>query len=810
MEQQNTHVQQNQHLLSSVAEEETIDFRKWFGKIILNWYFFAITCFIALSLAYVFNKRILPVSQIRSTVIVEGENTSQSAMMQMFMGSNLTMGGGNYYNSLVILPSFSLIEKTVDRLDLTVDYRKKTFFKEIPYYKNAPIVVTFGEVNPIVGNLSFEFEEQGDGFFFVSTEGVESQGVPSFEGTFKFGQTISTGYYSFEVEISNFHPDNLPDDQVDEDEGDYQVVFTYRSQLSLMKEFNKRLEVSDMIEDGGSVILVSMTSSNPARDIDFTNVLLDEFVNHNLNRKNEQAVKTIDFIEMQLQNIADSLLITENALEKFRKENRVMDISTQASTLIERVNELEQQRAMLRVKSNYYGYLKSYLDEGVEDALISPSTMGIEDPMVTKLVAELGEFQRRKIDYPKGTPSYTILENKIASVKKILQETTNNIIANSEMAMQSIDDRIALVQKEAENLPATERTLIGIERKFKVNDAYYTFLLEKLSEAQVTKASNTSDNVILDRPMVTERVNANKKKINYAIGLMMGLLIPFVFLVLGDVLDDRVHTKKDIEKVSKKPIIGMIARTKKEARVITFKYIKSGFTEGFRSIRTRIEFMAPDTKSISMMITSSLPGEGKSFVSINMAGVFGLSGKKTVLVGFDLRKPKATSYLGVHAEKGLSNYLAGKVELKDIIIRPESANFDFIPSGTIPPNPGELMTSEKMKDLFSYLREQYDVIVVDTPPTGVVADGLWISPYVDLNLFVVRHNYTDKNLLKEVLENAENNNIKNIALLVNDVVKEKERIPYVSKYILGGKYGYSYNYGYGYNYGYVDGGYVED
>ncbi len=809
MEQQPNNIHQNQHLLTSVAEEETIDFKKWFGKIIINWYFFAIACFIGLSMAYVFNKRILPVSNIRSTVIVESETTSQSAMTQMFLGSNLMMGGGNYYNSLVVIKSFSLIEKAVERLDLSVDYKNKTLFKDIPYYKNAPIVVTFGEVNPIVGNISFTFDEVDKNTFHVFTEGVESQNVPSFEGDFAYGQVISTPFYSFQIDKSEFHPDNQPQGDGENDD-DLSLLFKYRSKMNLMMEFSKRLEVSDMIEDGGSVILVTMTSQNPARDIDFTNVLLDEFVLHNLNRKNEQAVKTIDFIQKQLENIADSLLITENALEKFRKENRVMDISAQASTLIDRVNELEQEEAMLKVKSDYYNYLKEYLEKGGEKTLISPTTMGIEDPNVTRLVAELGEFQRKQIDYPEGTPAYKIQENKINSIKKILLETTNNIIANSEMAMRSINDRIALVEQEAKTLPATERKLIGIQRKFKVNDAYYTFLLEKLSEAQVTKASNTSDNVILDRPMVTERVNANKKKINYAIGLMLGLLVPFVILVLGDVLDVRVHTKKDIERITKKPLIGMIPRTKKEARVVTYKYIKSGFTEGFRSIRTRIEFMVPNTKSISVMVTSSLPGEGKSFISINMAGVFGLSGKKTVLVGFDLRKPKATSYLGVHAEKGLSNYLAGKVDLKDIIIRPEAANFDFIPSGTIPPNPGELMTSEKMKDLFGYLREHYDVIVVDTPPTGVVADGLWISPYVDLNLFVIRHNYTDKNLLKEVLENAENNNIKNVALLVNDVVKEKENIPFIGKAILGGKYGYSYNYGYGYNYGYVDGGYVED
>lgn len=808
MEQQNTNVHQN-HLLTSI-EEETIDFKKWIGKIIVNWYFFAIACFIGLSVAYVFNKSILPVSKIRSTVIVESETTSQSAMTQMFLGSNLMMGGGNYYNSLVILQSFSLVEKAVERLDLTVDYKKKTFFKEIPYYKNAPIIVTFGEVNPLVGNISFTFDELDDNSFHIFTEGVETNNVPSFEGDFKYGQTITTPFYSFQIEKSPYHPDKLPQTDEEVDDEDLSVVFTYRSKMSLMKEFSGRLEVSDMVEDGGSVILLTMTSNNPARDIDFTNVLLDEFVLHNLNRKNEQAVKTIDFIQNQLANIADSLLITENALEKFRKENRVMDISAQASTLIDRVNELEQEKAMLKVKSDYYNYLKEYLEKGDDNTLISPTTMGIEDPNVAKLVAELGEFQRKKIDYPEGTPTFKILENKIGSIKKILLETTKNIIANSEMAMKNINERTALVEQEAKTLPATERKLIGIQRKFKVNDAYYTFLLEKLSEAQVTKASNTSDNVILDRPMVTERVNANKKKINYAIGLMLGLLVPFVFLVLGDVLDVRVHTKKDIERITKKPLIGMIPRTKKEARVVTYKYIKSGFTEGFRSIRTRIEFMAPSTKSVAVMVTSSLPGEGKSFISINMAGVFGLSGKKTVLVGFDLRKPKATSYLGVHAEKGLSNYLADKVELKNIIIRPEAANFDFIPSGTIPPNPGELMTSTKMKDLFDYLRASYDVIIVDTPPTGVVADGLWISPYVDLNLFVIRHKYTDKNLLKEVLENAENNNIKNIALLVNDVIKEKERIPFIGKAILGGKYGYSYNYGYGYNYGYVDGGYVED
>lgn len=790
-------------VISSYREEDSIDFKKWFGKILMNWYYFGIACFIAFSIAYIMNKRVLPISKIRSTVIVEGENSSQSAMMSMFLGSDMLTSGGNYYNSIAILPSFSIIGRALDRLDFTVDYRKKTMFKEVPYYKNSPINVTFASVSPMVSNLEFALEDIDGVKYRLETEGVEDLGIPEFQGEFKYNEVVTTDWYTFEVEKTEFR-------EVEEEGKAYQVIFTYRSKMSLMKEFNTRLEVADLIEDGGSVIEILMNSSNPQRDIDFLNMLLDEFINNNLERKNIQAIKTIDFIQLQLQNIADSLSITENALEDFRTENRIMDISTQASTLIERVNELEQDRALLRVQNNYYKYLKEYLENGLDGELISPTVLGINDPVAGKLVAELAELQRKLIDLPKGSSSYRIIENKLQGTKRVLLETTKNIMVNSQIAMKSIDERMALVQREAAKLPSTERKLLGIERKFKVNDAYYTFLLEKLSEAQVTKASNTSDNIVLDVPMVIESVNKNKKKINYAIALMLGLFFPFLFMLINDVMDVRVHTKQDIEKVTKKPIVGMISRTKKEGRVLTYKYPKSGFSEAFRSLRTRIEFMARENDKISLMITSSLPGEGKSFISINIAGVFGLTGKKTVLLGFDLRKPKATTYLGVRVEKGLSNYLAGKAELKDIIIRPESANFDFIPSGTIPPNPGELMSSSKMKELFSALKEEYDVIIVDTPPTGVVSDGLWISPFVDMNFFVVRHNYTDKNLLKEVLDNADNNKLSEVALIVNDVVKSRERIPYVSRYLLGGKYGYSYNYGYGYNYGYIDGGYVED
>lgn len=796
-------IRNNQFDSNAVELEEGIDLKKWILKILLNWYLFAIALVVAFGVAYFINKQEVASYKVSTTVLIEefkrSNFTGAQSMMQGYMLGDYT----NVNNQVVILQSYNLIHNAVDKLELSVDYSYKEGFRILPFYQNSPIHVKFDSISDISGGLLYQVINIDGQRYVLRSDGNDD--VDPFEQEERYGSPVTVSGSKFTIHYNN-STEILP-----EEEPIYQ--FNYRSVESLVHEFNSRIKI-DYVMDEATIAEVSLTGPNIARDIDFLNTLTQEFLADNLKRKNQEAVRTIDFLDTQLVSISDSLHRAENRLQDFRSQNLVMDISSQARMLIERANALENEKANLKAKNNYYLYIKKYLINRYETGqLIAPTTMGIQDPLLTQLVKEMSELQNQKLQLGAKNPLHSVLKKKIETVRKSLLETTNSIISSSNMSIRDVENRLDEIQHQAEDLPATERQLLGIERKFSVNDSYYTYLLQKRSEAQIQQASNTPDNLVLDRAMLKEQVNSNKKKINFLIALVLGGGIPLLYLILMEYFNNRIQKKEDIEKLTTLPILGMIPHSQKEAKVYTVKFPKSTFAEAFRTIRTRLEFMTGDTdpnssKGKTIMVTSCVPGEGKTFVSLNLAGIFGLSGKKTALLGFDLRKPKIADVLGYNPSIGISNYLIGKASLDDIIHEHEDVNYDIIASGTIPPNPFELISSPRTKQFMTELKERYDYIIIDTCPVGVVSDAYLLAEYADVTLFVVRHDQSDKNLLKENLTLAQNNKVENIGILVNDVQFNNSAYRY-GRYVYGRRYGYGYGYEYGYGYGNYE-GYIED
>lgn len=786
--QNNYHLNQN---IPPIEEESSIDIKKWLIKIISNWYFFAVSI-IAFGIGcYYLNRTIDPLFKSNSTVLIE-EFKQRSMMGAQSVMQDFGVGAyRNVNNQIVLMSSYSMIKRAVEVLPLDVDYHFEEKFREYPYYKNSPINATFINRNIIPYGLTFSVKNTTNDKCILNIKGNET--FDNLNSEISYGDTVLLAGFSVIINKSDFFYDDMP-----------VVYFRYRSKESLISEFSSRMSI-DFVMDQATIVEVALTSPNPSRDVDFLNTLIQEFLNDNLERKNREAIRTIDFITTQLLGVADSLAISENSLQSYRSENNVIDISSQTNLLIQKANQLETNKSALLIKRDYYQYLKDYLAKNTDDAVVTPSTIGIDDAMLGAYIKQYTDIQFEKQMLAPKAPYQSVLTAKLEKTREALIESTQSAIENTNLSIADINNQLEQVQRLSEELPSKERQLLGIQRQLTVNDTYYTYLLQKRSEAQIQQASNSPDNMLIDKARTLGRTNRKKTRLNYIIALMLGGGLPLLWLILADVFNTKIKTKADIESITDLPILGSIAHKLSDSKIPTIDNPRSTFTESFRALRTRLNFMQGDNPALSIMVTSALSGEGKTFVAINLAGIFAISGKKTLLLGYDLRKPKIAEYLEEKQKHGLSNYFIGQDSLDDIII-PYRNNLDIIYSGTIPPNPGELSADiEKNEALFTELKKRYDYIIVDSTPVGAVADAFLIGQYVDTVLFIAKHNYTHKDILEECLKQLKHNNINSVGIVANDVSIKQSTYRY-GRYVYGKRYGYGYGNGYGYGYGSSYGG----
>jgi capsular exopolysaccharide synthesis family protein len=577
--------------------------------------------------------------------------------------------------------------------------------------------------------------------------------------------------------------------------GNTELYFQFRSRESLVSDFSGRLGFGYVVE-GSSVLQVSLVSETPDRDIDFINKLCDLFLADNLDRKNDAANKTINFIDVQLGLVAQSLSVSENEMTNFRQTNKIVDVSSLTSELIGKSTKFDSEQAALKLRETYLDYLTKYLKTNLADGtVIAPSSLGLNEPMLMALIQQINDLYTERSNVTEKNLYYAKYTRDIQSITVTINEVVKNMRAALDIEKADFNKRMAVVNKDIEDLPNKELAMNSIDRKYKMNDNYYTFFLQKKAESQILKASNTSDNNILDKARIMSVTNSGKKSKTTLIFLLFGILIPTVFVVLVELLNNTIRSTKDVEKNSPFPLIGAIRHTKSTDPLLVAKNPRSAFTEMFRVIRTRIEFIVQRKTNIAMMITSTESGDGKTYFAVNLAAIYSMASKKTILVDMDIRKPSVNQRFNIVQPNGVTNYLINQCTLDEVILHLPKVDFDILPAGSIPPNPGELIRSDKLIQLFAELRKRYDFIIIDTSPIGMVTDAYALAAISDVNLFVVRNNKTNKSFYKKLSAQLKLDNLQHVYTIINDVVDDGSRY---SKYKLY-KYAYLFGYSYGYN-----------
>lgn len=750
-----------------------------------NWYIFFVAALISGALAYLYNRYTMSTYRVNTNILIEeGNNSSVSETDRMLQGFGLRPGAQNLDNQMLILSSFTLVKRAIGELPFELDFYRKGFRKTASYYPVKPLLVIPDTDKTIPYNVEFSLKPLSK-----TKYSIEASKNSIFEldtiGTFGEKLSINKGSITLYSLPAMWDLISLTDKKLLNSR--QKIFFVFRDQESLTERYRRRVRVQTASRDG-TILNISLEGTNKEKNRVFLDKLTEVFLATSLEKKNFEAMRIIDFIDEQLVDVTDSLMIAENRLQEFRSRNRVMDISAQGQQIIQQAVELEDDRANLMLESNYYDYLTRYLSkENTQEVPIAPATMGIADPLLASMMQELADAQAEYLSGGVGekNPFQGQLQLRIRNTKQSLRETLQGIIEANKMALDENQAQIRTLNARASGLPVTERKLLGIERQFQLNNVLYTFLLQRKSEAQIQKASNKSDNELIDPARADRFPVAPNKRMIYLFALLAGLGIPFLTLLLADTLNDKIASEDELKTITGLPIAGHIPHSKLNYQTVVLNEPQSPVAEAYRSLRTRMQFFTRETPNPIILVTSSIPEEGKTFSAVNLASAYSLAEKKTVLVGFDLRKPKLSPDFGIPNGKGLSTFLIGKDKLEDVIHTTNYPNLDIIPSGPIPPNPAELSDSKKTLDLFKILKKKYDFVIVDTAPVGVVSDGFSLASVADANVIMVRDGKTMRRSLESTLADLRANGITRLSLLINDFKASK------------GSYKYSYNNRYG-------------
>lgn len=762
------------------ASANSIDVKRIIYHAITKWYLIVLSLAICLSIAYYKNRytqRIYPISA--SIIVKEKEETSGGA--ELLYQNGLIDQYRNYLNEPYILRSYPLVARAVEELQFTTAFFLEGRVITTEIYNGIPVTVTNVKTLGKTGNRYY-FLILNDRQFSLkmadSGNGIETR-------TFEFNKPFT--FDNRELVISKT-------EAALQDNVNIQYVMVLRTPLQVAEEYVGKLNVK-WAEKGAGVMNLNLVGSNPEKEIDFINSLIRNYQLYDLEKKNLTADRTVAFIKGQLLNISDSLKLFERQLEEFKKTNRTVgDLGVDGQRIYSKVENLEVQKTELLINENYYSYLKKYILESKNlDQVILPTSIGVSDPILSGLISKIVDLQlevKLFVDKDKlNNPLITSRVNRLTELKRDVVESIESLRSTDQIKLDFLNKQIREVEKQIGNLPWAQRQYISIQRNYSLLENLYVYLMQKKAEAEISKAANVSDLVTVNPPMLAGGAIVPKTDQNLMMAGIIGLTIPFLIFVLIEYLNIRVQSKEDIEKFTSIPFIGGIGHKKTEINLEVLNSPKSVIAESFRALRSNLNYFIGKKEKAVFLITSSISGEGKTFTSINLASVFSLSEKRTLIVGADMRKPKLFKDFEASNDVGLSSFLAGIADFDTIVQKTKFKNLDLVSGGPVPPNPSELLLNKRLEAFMSLARQHYDYVVIDTPPMAIITDAFPLSEYVDHTIFLVRQNYTPKELLKTAQEYYASGKLKNISIVFNDVYKS------------GPGYGYGYGYGYAYGYG---------
>ncbi|AXB55400.1 polysaccharide biosynthesis tyrosine autokinase [Flavobacterium fluviale] len=782
---------------SIFENHSNFDFKGLLLKIVSYWKWFLISLIIAFTIAYQVNIRKEKIYGMQTMISIKEESnpffTSNTSLVFNWGGISDQVNGIS-----TILKSRSHNELVVDKLQFYIDYLEQGKYNLIDSYGAVPFYINIDKSKGQIANtliavkfiseseyqIEIPFENNSVSLINYSTNNYTNTSVQlgNFSKKYKVGESVSLPFLNWKLEIKD-NPGFYKGKE-------YFVRFNdFDGTVSRYRGINVEGD-----KGSGSLLTLSMQGTNKARMVDYLNSTVKMLIKIQLDGKNQFATNTIRFIDSTLVAMESQLKQTGNELKSFQKDKNIFQIEDGGSRVSDKIMNFDVQKDEVTRKIAYYNSLKSYLNSSNDySRLPAPSVAGIEDPNIVASVSKLIALstQRSEMAYAvKSEKIFKDFDNQMAAVKNVLQENIATAKTSLLYDLSLVNAKIGQAESTVRKLPGEQQELLKIKRKYDLNDNIYTEFLQKRNEAEIVKASNLSDIHFIDPAKdIGDGLIGPKTSANYVLALFLGTLIPLLFVFAIFFINNSIQNTDDISKLTQIPLLGVIGVNKDLRSLAVFDKPKSALSEAFRGIRSSLQFLYKKQQvsgSKTLMITSSISGEGKTFCSINIATVFALSEKKTVIVGLDLRKPRLADEFQLTTPLGVVNYLIKQNTLEEITNSTQIPNLDVILSGPIPPNPSELILSDAMKELIDELKEKYDYIILDTPPVGLVADSLELVQFADVTLYIVRQNYTKKEMIMLLNNRIKRGELNNVSIVLNG---------YENKAKYGAAYGYGYGYG---------------
>ncbi len=792
----------------SIFENQvSFDFKGFLIKIGSYWKWFLISLLITFTIAYQVNIRKEKIYGMETLISIKEESnplfTSNTSLVFNWGGTS-----DQVQTISTTLQSRSHNELVVDKLQYYIDYLVQGKYNLVDAYGAVPFSVGINKskgqlAGTLIGikflseneyEIRIPFENPSVSILTYSNNTYSNTAVATgdFVKKYKVGQQVSLPFLNWKLQI-NDNPGIYKGNE-------YFVRFNdFNGTVSAYRGINVRTD-----DKGGSIVTLGMQGTNKARMVEYLNSTVKMLIKRQLDSKNQFATNTISFIDSTLVAMESQLKETGNELKSFRKGKNIYDIEEGGAKFSEKILEFDVKKDEVNRKVAYYNSLKAYLKNSVNYAkLPAPSVAGIEDPNIVVNVSKLIALstQRSEMAYAvKSDKIFNDFDNQMEAVKNVLLENIATAKSSLQYDLAMVSSKINETESTIRQLPEDQQELIKIKRKYDLSDNIYSTFLQKRSEADIVKAANLSDVHFIDPAKdVGGGLIGPKTSVNYVLALFLGILIPLLFVFAIFFINNSVQNAEDISKLTKIPLIGVVGVNKENTNLAVFDKPKSALSESFRAIRSSLQFlykMQNVDGAKTLMITSSISGEGKTFCSINIATVFALSEKKTVIIGLDLRKPKLAAEFNLTNEVGVVNYLIKQKTIDEIINHTHIPYLDVILSGPVPPNPSEMIISVGMSELIEELKKKYDYIILDTPPVGLVSDALELTHFCDVTLYIVRQNFTKKEMISLLNNRVKRGELNNTSIILNGLENKA-------------KYGTGYGYGYGYG-AYANGYYEED
>lgn len=792
--------------LFTIEEEKPTDYKAILFEYLMYWPWFVACLLVCMVGAWCYLRYQAPVYNVNATVLIKqgdknqpnGQNASLAAMQDLGM---LSMAN-NFDNEVEIIQSRTLLKKVVNALNLNITYtEKRTFGYPIQLYKNTPVQVWMNpeEADKLPSPLQIQLDYTPDGKVQADASFVHNRKEETVSKHFdKLPGVLITpvGTLTFSLKDST---------NIQEAHTIYATIISPTAAAANCKSQLNAEPVSKVT----TIVRLNYNDTHVGRGTDFLNTLVALYNRDANDDKNEVASRTAEFIDTRIQIINQELGTTESQLASYKQKAGLTDLSSDAQLALQGNAEYAQKQAENATQLRLVQFLKEYIDNPANQMEVIPANIGLTDNALATVIGQYNEMltERKRLlrTSSESNPAVVNLDASIQATRKNVQTSVSSVLKGLEITRHDLESQTRKFEGKISNAPTQEKELLSITRQQEIKASLYLMLLQKREENAITLAATANNGRMIEEPLPGGPVAPNGKMF-YIIALFLGLGLPITTIYLRNLLRFKIESRVDVEKITDIPVVGDIPLTNTEGHPIVIQENRNGLMdEVFRSVRTNIQYMLEEGQKV-ILFTSTTSGEGKSFNAGNLACSFAFMGKKVVIVGLDIRKPGLNKVFHLsHKEAGISQYLANSehTNLLDLCQKSNiSENLYILPGGTIPPNPTELVARKTLDVAINTLKQNFDYVILDTAPIGMVTDTQLISRVADLSVYVCRANYTHKSDYALINDLKRENKLPNLCTLINGIDMNQRKNGYYYGYGKYGKYGYGKKYGYGYGYGY--------